>query len=230
MESNKKGALLIYARNGSSRLPNKALKEIGRYKLIELVINRVINLQNTLPIQIYLATSNLSENDNLVSFVEELGISVFRGDENDLVDRTIDFIKQMRYKCIARVNGDCPFVDIELIAEGFKYINQDYDFVTNLKNRTYPYGVAVEWFKSGFYIKMANDIYENEKEHVTKHLYRKISEINHYSIESSSNNSDISLTIDTQQDYERIKLIFEKYSKASQLKLSYKNIINDYTF
>lgn len=229
MESNKKGALLIYARSGSSRLPNKALKEIGGYKLIELVINRVISLQNTLPIQIYLATSNLPENDELVSFVEELGISVFRGDENDLVDRTIDFIKQMKYEYIARVNGDCPFVDIELIAEGFKYINQDYDFVTNIKNRTYPYGVAVEWFKSDFYKKMANDVNENEKEHVTKHLYRKINEINHYSIESSSNNSNTSLTIDTQQDYERLKLIFEKYSKESQLKLNYKKFKNDNT-
>ena len=228
MESNKKGALLIYARSCSSRLPNKALKEIGGYKLIELVINRVINLQNILPIQIYLATSNLPENDQLVSFVEELGIRVFRGDENDLVDRTIDFIEQMNYKYIARVNGDCPFVDIELISEGFKYINQDYDFVTNIKNRTYPYGVAVEWFKSNFYKKMANDVNDNEKEHVTKHLYRKINEINHYSIESSSNNSDTLLTIDTQHDYERLKLIFEKYSKESQLKLNYKNFTNDY--
>ena len=76
---------------------------------------------------------------------------------------------------------------------------------------------------------MANDVNENEKEHVTKHLYRKINEINHYSIESSSNNSDTSLTIDTQQDYERLKLIFEKYSKESQLKLNYKNFKNDNT-
>ena len=227
MESIKKGALLIYARSGSSRLPNKALKKIGGYKLIELIIKRLIRLQNILPIKIYLATSNLPENDELSSFVEKLGISVFRGDENDLVDRTIDFIKQTNFEYISRVNGDCPFVDIELIAEGFKYINQDYDFVTNIKNRTYPYGIAVEWFKSDFYKKMSKNVNQNEKEHVTKHLYRKINEIKHYSIESNFNKSKFSLTIDTQHDYEKLKLIFEKYSEESQLKLNYKTIIND---
>ena len=227
MASIKKGALLIYARTGSSRLPNKALKNIGGYKLIELIIKRLIGLQKILPVKIFLATSILPENDELSYFVKKLGISVFRGDENDLVDRTIDFIKQTDFKYICRVNGDCPFVDIELITQGFKYIKQVFDFVTNIKNRTYPYGIAVEWFKSDFYLKMSKNVNQDEIEHVTKHLYRKINKIKHYNIESNFDQSNIYLTIDTIKDYERLKKIFEKYSDEYQLKLNYKTIIGD---
>ena len=177
-----------------------------------------------------MATSNAGENDELVSIAENLGIGVFRGDENDLVFRTTEFLKAHPSKFICRVNGDCPFVDINLILEGYKEMMNGYDLVTNIKKRSYPYGILVEWFTSSLFNDLAYSAKECEKEHVTLHFYRMIEEINHFSMELDVNYSDIALTIDTEDDYNRIVDIFDRYSHIKPLLITYKNLLNDYTF
>jgi spore coat polysaccharide biosynthesis protein SpsF (cytidylyltransferase family) len=230
MENNAFGAILIYVRLGSTRLPEKALKPIGNFKLIELIFNRLKSIENQYPIKLYLATTKAIEDNKLAAFGQSLNISVFRGDEKNLVDRTLEFINQTNYRYICRVNGDCPFVDLELICKGFDYIREGYDFVTNIKKRTFPYGVAVEWFNSDFYKNYSGDVLEKEKEHVTMHLYRLINEINHFNIESEIDNSKFNLTIDTHDDYNKIITYFKNLTKENQINLSYKKILkNDYT-
>ncbi|PKG44300.1 cytidylyltransferase domain-containing protein [Psychroflexus sp. MES1-P1E] len=227
MKKNTLGAVVIYARLGSSRLPRKAFIQIGDFKLIELIVNKLKVLEKKIPVKVFLATTTTTQDDELVTFVESLGIDVFRGDEDNVVERTLSFIRKTNYKYICRVNGDCPFVDLDLIIEGFNHITQDFEFITNIKNRTYPYGVAVEWFKSSFYQEFSVEVDEKEKEHVTMHLYRLIDKINYYGMEAEVNHSETSLTIDTVNDYNNIKRYFQNISKESQINLTYKKILKD---
>jgi spore coat polysaccharide biosynthesis protein SpsF len=72
------------------------------------------------------------------------------------------------------VNGDSPFLQPSLIDTGIQLFNTHTpDLVTNLLNRTYPYGVAVEVVKTS---TLRNAINKNlssyQQEHPTSFLYQ----------------------------------------------------------
>lgn len=226
MVNNAKNAILIYSRLGSSRLPCKALKRIGHYKLVELIIERLRILEEKLNAEIFLATTDNPFDDTLVQFALDRGVSVFRGDEDNVMKRTLNFIESTGVDNICRVNGDCPLVDYQLLVSAFYKLNEGYDFVTNIQERTFPYGIAVEWFTSKLFKEFYHKASIKEKEHVTMHLYRYLNEIKYYNIVDKYNNSNLSLTIDTLQDYILVSSYFEGLTAEEQLKLTYKQLLN----
>lgn len=224
-------AILVYARLGSKRLPRKALRTLGSYTLLELVLLRVKLVMDLMPVDIYLATTWNNDDDELCELAHKLGVNIFRGDENNVVKRTLGFIEKFEYSNISRVNGDCPFVDPSLIAKGIELTNQGFDFVTNIYKRSFPYGISVECFSTELYIRKAALVEDKEEEHVTAHLYRLIDEINYFSIQCLVNLSHISLTVDTAIDLERIDSFLSKFSKQEQLLIDfYKIAKNGNTF
>ena len=78
---------LVQARMGSKRLPGKVLKRINGKPLIEILLQRLSRAKN---IDKILVTTGLRmENDSLVDSVKKLGYEVFRGSEDDVLDRSI---------------------------------------------------------------------------------------------------------------------------------------------
>ena len=68
---------IVQARMGSTRLPNKVMREVGGISLIELLLTRLS--QSTAIDQIVLATSIDPKNIPLVQHVESLGYQSFQG-------------------------------------------------------------------------------------------------------------------------------------------------------
>lgn len=226
MVNDTKNAILIYSRLGSSRLPCKAFKTVGHYKLVELIIERLRILEKKINVKIILATTDNPFDDKLVQFALDKGVSVFRGDEDNVMKRTLNFIENTDVDNICRVNGDCPFVDYQLLLSAFYKLIEGYDLVTNIQQRTFPYGVAVEWFTSKLYKEYYHKALKEEKEHVTMHLYRYLNEIKYYNIVDKYNNSNLSLTIDTLQDYRLVSSYFKDLTAEEQLNLTYKQLLN----
>ena len=76
---------IVQARMGSTRLPNKVMREVDGIPLIELLLAR---LSHSIEIdQIVLATSIDSRNIPLVNHVTSLGYQSFQGSEDNVLER-----------------------------------------------------------------------------------------------------------------------------------------------
>lgn len=218
-------AIIIYSRFGSKRLPGKALRSLGTFKLLEFIVLRLKYLEEIGKFKIIIATTNNKDDDAIYKLSKDLDVICFRGDENNLVKRTIDLLNKYRINYFCRVNGDCPMVDVDLILQGYNKLLQGNSFVSNIIKRTYPYGIALEWVCTDLYQKMALIAFQNELEHVTKHLYRSLHKISYFSVQNNIDHSNFSFTIDTEKDLLRIRNILSNYSEKDQINLTYKQLV-----
>ena len=196
----------IYARTDSKRFPNKIFKRFGQRYLIDIVVQR---LRCTDIDSIYLLTSERELDDPLAIHCESQGIKVFRGCFEDVVLRTVQAINAFSVEKFLRVNGDSPFISPALINYSLRYSN-DKKFVSNLFNRTFPYGVAIELMDCDWYCENANSRLEANKEHLTHHLYTNVSSGDAYSITQNYELQNHRLTIDTMEDYFGLKSILSE--------------------
>lgn len=105
-------AAIIAVRMGSKRLPKKAIANIEGYSAIERVVN---NLYPSKYIDDFIiATTTSKENDPIEDIAVRNGISIFRGDEINVVKRYIDAAERFNVSIIVRVTGDCPLVSYEI--------------------------------------------------------------------------------------------------------------------
>lgn len=214
---------LIFVRLDSKRLPRKALRKIGKYALLEWVIKRV---QKSKYFEPTLLTSDRQIDDPLVDIAKKNGISYYRGDL-EVSKRTYNCIMDLGIKSFARVNGDSPFVDWELLDEGFELFKaKNTDFVSNLIPRTYPYGISVEVINTDSFINNYNEIQHNElyREHITSFFYDHIEDINFSKMPSmETNNSNLQFTVDTSTDLERLRKLNEQ--NPNMIEMRYNEII-----
>lgn len=104
--------VIIVCRLHSTRLPMKALLPLGNYTVIERCI---VQSKMALPL-VVLATSTHPQDDELCKAVSQK-VNIFRGAENDVVERVYSAAVQFGVDPIVRVTGDTPFVSFELIDE-----------------------------------------------------------------------------------------------------------------
>lgn len=220
--------IVIYSRMGSSRLPGKATKMISSYPLLEHIVLRLKGLVGSIEnLKIIIATTINFEDDIICEIARKLDVVCFRGHPTDLVDRTSSLIKQYKLDAFCRVNGDCPFVDVNLLLEGFDILkNSNFQIVTNIFKRTYPYGVAVEWIDAQSFLLQEKNVKDIEREHVTMHLYKYIPEHQIYNLENNFNLSHLKLAVDTHDDLIRIRNYFESARNINNLELKYNQINN----
>ncbi|SFT50473.1 spore coat polysaccharide biosynthesis protein SpsF [Lishizhenia tianjinensis] len=123
-----KTAVLIQARLGSTRLPGKMTlafdQEAG---IFEILLQKLVQIED---LPIYLVTSQRSENDELEEIANAYGVGVFRGSEEDVLDRFIKAADQFDVERVVRVCADNPFLSVpklkELIALSNANLDADY--------------------------------------------------------------------------------------------------------
>ena len=76
---------ITQARTGSTRLPNKILKQIEKTSLLEIHLNRVLKAKKI--DALIVATTTNSKDIAIVELCEMHNTQVFRGSENDVLDR-----------------------------------------------------------------------------------------------------------------------------------------------
>ena len=108
-----KSIVIIQARLGSSRLPEKVLKKIGKYSVIEMIVKRLKKSKKISDIVV--ATSNTKRDKKLISFLKRKKIKVFAGSETNVLSRFYKVAKKFSADYIVRICGDCPFIDSKLM-------------------------------------------------------------------------------------------------------------------
>ena len=164
--------IIVSARTGSKRLPNKVLCELNNVPMILFLLNRL--KKSTFATKIILATTQLPCDDILCEKVRENGYFVHRGSENNLIERYIDAAEMYKIKTIIRVTGDCPFVHGELIDYCLSTVGCELYDIASTKGQ-FPIGIDCEIFSLENLKKLHKDktLSADEKEHLTLGFYKR---------------------------------------------------------
>jgi len=104
---------VVHARMGSTRFPGKMMALLGKHPVLEWVVTRT--LRSSEVDHFVLATSDLPQDDVLVASATGLGINVFRGSDQNVLQRIIESAEPFGAQAIVRVCADNPFVEPSLI-------------------------------------------------------------------------------------------------------------------
>tara|TARA_Y100000992_G_C21226393_1_gene473121 strand:+ start:521 stop:1258 length:738 start_codon:yes stop_codon:yes gene_type:complete len=207
----------IEARMTSSRLPGKPLLKVFQKTMIEHLVLRLKKV-NSID-KIVLATTVNEEDDVLISAVKDLGINIFRGDENDVMQRVIEAADSVDASTIVEITGDCPLIDPQIIEQCIRmYKIHDVDYVSNAVIRSYPDGMDTQVFSLKTLKKsasMTNDLLD--REHVSLHIRNnpKIFKQIHLVAPPEIHWPSLGITLDEIGDYELIKIIIENLYKKN---------------
>ncbi|MBK1634226.1 cytidylyltransferase domain-containing protein [Rhodovulum adriaticum] len=195
-------AAFVYARCDSSRLPGKILREIAGHTVIDIVHARAARVAVD---RVVVLTTDREVDDPLAAHCAQRGYLCFRGDPEDLVRRTLQAIEVYAPAAILRVNGDSPLFDPALANAALARLDNGTEMVSNIVERSFPYGIAVEWIATDAYVRLADAAEPQEREHVTQHLYRLRGALSLCSMtDTGGNHADLRLTLDTQQDWDAL--------------------------
>lgn len=203
---------IVQARMGSTRLPGKVLMNVEGKTILSHVVDRV--KQSKKIDEVIVATTTLEKDDVIIKELEKINCNYYRGSEENVLDRYYNAAKLYKGDIIIRITSDCPLIDPNVIDDMINYyLSHDYFMVSNaglqMENRTYPRGLDTEIFSFELLEKAWLNADKNyEKEHVTIYMYENENNICFF-----KNNIDFSkyrLTVDTIEDFNLIKSIYEK--------------------
>ena len=213
----KKITAIVQVRIGSSRLRAKALKKIKGKENIILLLER---LSQTKKIDnIIVAIPDTNENDVLDNLLKKYNYNIFRGSEKNVLKRYYDCAKKFKILNILRITGDCPLVDPKLVDKlASKYQLGNYDYLSNIEDRSFPDGMDIEFFSFKTLHKAnLNAISKYDKEHVTKYILRT-NIFKKYNFKKIGENfSHLRITLDTKDDFLLIKKIFNNFNNNNFL-------------
>ncbi|CAG5079735.1 cytidylyltransferase domain-containing protein [Parvicella tangerina] len=219
-----KTAIIVQARLGSTRLPGKMERKFDASRsLLEVVISQL--KKTRLPIII--ATSTNKENDWVASIARQNECLVYRGYENDVLQRFIDAAKEFKIERIIRVCADNPFILPEQLRQLAEELNRsDDDYVAfAFKDGLPTIKSHIGLFGEGCTLKGLEAIKRQTNEpfyceHVTNFFYDNPKGfcIRFLTLPSQlEQRQDVRLTIDTKEDFEMSSKLYQMLSKQGKL-------------
>ena len=220
--------IIIQARLGSRRFPEKILKSIGRYNSLELIFKRVSQSKEVN--DIIFAIPQNKQNLKLKKIIKDkINCKVFLGSEKNVLNRYFLAAKKYKSDIIVRITADCPLVDSSIIDDYIKILKKNnLDYVYNGFPHTYPDGLDVEVFTFNA-IKIANLKAKNiiQKEHVTRYFRDNINKFKTLHINCPIKDiSNLRITLDKESDLKVIKNIYKSFNP--KVNFDWKKIIELY--
>lgn len=208
--------VIIQARMGSSRLPGKVMKLLAGKPVIQHVIERaklIPNISNVI-----VATTTSAKDGPLVEFCNSIEVPVFRGNEDDVLDRYYQAALFYRAEVVVRITGDCPLLDpIESEKVIKRFFEIDADYVSNTNPPMLPDGLDTEAFSMRILEKAWKEAkLKSEREHVTYYIYSNPQEFKTGSIKYKDDFNHYRLTLDEVADYKLLKKIFSLLRENGQ--------------
>jgi len=214
--------IILQARTGSTRMPEKVILPFFQEKSI---LDLLLEKSKKAGVPVVLATTINPSDDRICLLAEKHDIPVFRGSENDVLDRFIQAARQFGFSKIIRVCADNPFLDLAgmktLITE-FKKSDADYlsfRLAGNKPSILTHFGFWTEAVRLEA-LEKAQEL-TSEKlyhEHVTNFIYGNPELFNVKFIPADPlvfSRTDIRMTLDTPEDFEIQKQIYATINKEN---------------
>lgn len=208
-----KNVATIEARMTSSRLPGKILLPAAGKPMLEHLVHRLKAVPSI--DTIVLATTVNVADEPLVDLAERLEIGVFRGDEDDVMQRVIDAAASANADLVVEITGDCPIIDPDIVEQTIRMFKVNRaDYVSNALVRSYPDGMDTQVFRLETLERsaaMTND--RLDREHVTLHIRNHPELFTHVHLVAPPEIywPELGLTLDERSDYELLKHIIEHF-------------------
>lgn len=131
----------IEARMGSSRLPGKTMAPVyNGMPLLECVVRRFRACRSL--DDVVVATTVEPGDDAIAEWCIKNGVSVFRGSEEDVLERVAGAARQYGADATVQMGADSAYLDYQLIDQlVVHYRNGQFDYVCNDLKLTYPLGI-----------------------------------------------------------------------------------------
>lgn len=202
----------IEARMGASRLPGKVLLCLAGKPMLARKIERVKRCTSVDDIMVLTTIDPM--NEIIADFCHREKCRVFRGSENDILNRIIQGTADDSPDIIVQLTGDNPLIDPALIDEAVWFlIDNDLDLVSNSLTQSVIIGMNVRCFRrdallkadklcddplirvhGGYYIQMNPDKFKIAEVPVKPRYLR----------------DDIRLTVDEPADFELVRIVYER--------------------
>lgn len=205
---------IVQARLDSSRLQEKVLVTILDKSMLERIIER-INAARKIS-KIIIATSINKENDELMEIGKKIGVQVYRGSEEDVIDRIYKAAKQEKADAIVRITADDPLVDPELIDSMVDECEKkQLDFLGNSNPETFPHGLNLDVLSMDGLERLWGLTREPRfKNTFREGIMENPSKFKIGNYENKTNLSHLRWTVDTHEDLEFVRRIYKHlYSK-----------------
>ena len=206
--------VIIQARMGSTRLPGKVLLPINGSPMLQGMVERLRSCKETPPI--ILATTTLKKDDVLADLAHKMGVSVFRGSEDDVLDRFAQAASSTSADSIVRLTADCPLIDPAMVDTALNlFYNARVDYLSNTIRRTYPRGLDIEIFTREALIRAAEKAtLKGDREHVTQYIVHHPTLFHLGGFVTEVDLSSWRLTVDTKEDFAVVEHFLESLGSA----------------
>ncbi len=202
---------MIQARCGSTRLPNKVLKDICGKPQLQWVVERVQRSQKI--DEVMVITSIDKSNLPILKLCADIGVRVGIGSEDDVLDRYYQTARLLHPEYVIRITGDCPCIDWGIIDDAIDHMKADTDYCGNSNSATFADGLDFEIIKFSALEQSWNEaIHSFEREHVTQYIIRHQNLFNYMDYLSPIGDfGDQRWTVDEPEDFKLVHKIYEHF-------------------
>jgi len=196
----------------STRLPDKVMQPICGTPIIGILLRRV----KKAGLPVILATSTNKENDTLCEYAKQQGATIFRGSEDNVLERYYLAAKEFKATTVVRITGDNPLLDGHFLKEQVEIFHKNKNerkYLSTGLSQTYPLGMSVEIF--GF--NLLEEAFKNAKlpgefEHVTPYMHQNTpGDIEIIVPKLDEKKHHYRLTVDTENDFIFNKILIGDY-------------------
>lgn len=214
-----KVVVIIQARTGSSRLPNKVLLPIKGKTVLEHIYSRLKHCKKI--DEIVIATSFDSSDKNIVNLCIKNNFKFYRGSLDDVLDRYYSTARHFKADIIVRITGDCPVIDpiiVDEVISNFK--NGNFDIYT--LSGEFPDGLDCQVFSfKALEISWKQATLPSDREHVGAYIEKTKPELfNIGGLNKFQNLSHHRWTLDEMNDYIFLKEIYSRLYKKKEIFLT----------
>lgn len=213
--------VIIQARTGSTRLPNKVVLPFHQEtSILEILIQKLLLFKDRYTI--VLATTDAENDKILVDVAKKFGIEYYQGDQLDVLQRFVDAATEFNIDTIVRICSDNPFLDNGFIQDLIDYFktHPGLDYLSYKNDQGIPaikthLGLFAEIVTLEALKKVQEQTDEKlYKEHVTNYVYANPDKFDVHLEKMPDylvSREDLRFTIDDRDDFTNLAKLYTYY-------------------
>ena len=203
---------VIVARMGSSRVPGKALLDVGFHGTpLDCLISNFKDWDGLNDLVV--ATSDLLQDDPIKAVCDRHGVKCFRGNADLVLDRIYGAARELNADVVVEIGGDCPFFSPEDVQPALAcFFTDRCDYLNNYEPPTFPEGfdiniVTIDCLKAGY----DNALAPSHRIHPFHYqfFHAEKFKISNFSLESGEDLSRHHWSLDFPEDIPFVTRVFE---------------------
>ena len=173
----------------------------------------ILNRLKSLKLPITLATSSSEQDNAIEELANDLQITCFRGDEQNVLSRFTQVAEAKKYTHLVRVCADNPFLSLNLLQQLLEGAEDDLDYCSFAHKKTPAmlthFGVFAELVKTNALKQVVDEKFYQE--HVTNYIYQQPEKFKLKWLATDENlffSDTVRLTVDTLEDFQTAQAIY----------------------